>query len=179
MNRSHSLLSFLALAFALAAWICVWFLYADVSGRLSERASTLSTLSTQSSQRSSAIARQALVADTATQRSQLDEVVATDVVGIANDINAAGKVAGTQTSIGSASVVGSSQEAGVNELEFVVESTGSFQQVWQAAELFQALPVPSAISRLDLEEIPNSGKGSAQWQLTVHIDVLTSAQISS
>jgi hypothetical protein len=179
MRRSLTLLSIVAFVLALAVWAGVWFLYTDVSNRLSDRANALFDQNLQSTQRASAIAQHALVSDTAAQRTQLDAAVATDVVGIAGDINAAGKAAGTQTTIGSASVVASSQAAAVNELEFMVQSTGSFQQVWLAAELFQTLPVPSTVTEIDLEELPTSGKQAPQWQLTADIDVLTSAQISS
>jgi hypothetical protein len=179
MRHSLTFLSLLAFVLALAAWVLVWFLYTDVSNRLSDRTNALSSLSLQSAQQENAIGQHALVSDTAAQRSQLDAAVATDVVGIAGAITAAGNAAGTQTTIGSASVVASSEAASVNELEFVVQSTGSFQQIWRAAELFQSLPLPSTVSEIDLEQLPTSGKQTSQWQLTAHIDVLTSAQISS
>lgn len=179
MRGSLTSLSFIAFAFALAAWVGVWFLFSDVSARLDARAEALSQMGVQSAGQANAVALHALVADTASSRGQLDAAVDTDIVGIAGQINAAGTAAGVKTTIGSASVVASSASAGVNELEFVVQGTGSFQQVWRAAELFQTLPLPSTMSDVDLEALPNSGKGPAVWQITAHIDVLTSAQASS
>ncbi|HEV3244837.1 MAG TPA: hypothetical protein VG102_00580 [Candidatus Paceibacterota bacterium] len=185
MHRSLAPISFAVLILALAAWAGVWFLFSDISTRLTAHAEALSQTDVQSTERASAIALHALVADTVPGRAQLDADVNTDVVQIANQINAAGKAAGVQTTIGSASVVSASQagglpaQAGVNELEFVVQSTGSFKQVWRAAQLFETLPTPSSVSQLDFEQLPNSGKGAPLWQLTTHIDVLTSAQISS
>jgi hypothetical protein len=157
----------------------VWFLFSDVSARLGARTQADFSANEQSAQQGNAIELHALVTDTATERAALDTSVDTDVVGIANQIEAAGKAAGTQTTIGSASVVGpAGVQSGVNELEFVVQSTGSFQEVWRAAQLYQTLPLPSTVSELDLEEIPDGGK-TVLWQLTADIDVLTSAQISS
>lgn len=174
------MLSFVAFAVGLAAWAGVWFLFSDVSARLADRAQSLSDTSAQSAQQSDQIALHALVADTAQTRTQLAGAVDTDVVSIANDIDAAGKASGAQTTIGSASIItpaGSPQ--GLNELEFLVQSTGSFAQVWRAAQLFETLPLPSTVNQVDFEQLPNSGKGPSEWQLTAHIDVLTSAQVSS
>lgn len=179
MSRSLTIFSFVLLIAAIAAWIGVWFMFSDTSSRLTDRSSALSTLSSQSSQQSKAIAVHALVSDTTSQRQQLDADVSTDVVGIANEINAASQSAGVQTTIGSASVITTSTAAGVNELEFVVQASGTFQQVWRAAQLFQTLPLASQVPELDFEQLPSSGKGATQWQLTAHIDVLTNAQVSS
>jgi len=179
MSRSLKILSFVTFAAAIAAWAGVWFLFSDTSTRLMDRASTLSTLSSQSSQQANTIAVHALVSNSTTQRQQLDTDISTDVVGIADQINAASQAAGVHTTIGSASVVGTSAAAGVNELEFIVQGTGSFQQVWRAAQLFQTLPLVSQVSELDFEEVPGTVKGASQWQLTAHIQVLTNAQVSS
>lgn len=180
MNMRGSILpvSIFVLLLALAAWAGAWYLFSDVSARLSARAEANTTAAIQSEQTGSAIELHALVADTATQRGALDDEVDTDVVGIANQIDAAGKAAGATTAVGSASLVQAlPASSGVNEVEFVVQSTGTFAEVWEAAQLFASLPLPSKLSEVDFQQVPGSQGGS--WQLTVHIDVLTSAQISS
>lgn len=179
MRRPLVPVAFVVFALSLAAWGGVWFLFSDISGRLAARADALSSAGQQASQQGSEIALHALVADTVEGRAQLDAAVDTDVVGIAGAINAAGKSAGARTTIGSASVVASASSTGVSELEFVVQATGTFAQVWRTAELFQTLPLPSSASELDFEQIPNAAPSGALWQLTAHIDVLTSAQVSS
>ena len=178
MARSLTILSVAALIGSIAAWAGVWLMFSDISTRLANRTDTLSTLNSQSSKQASEVAVHALVSDTASQRAQLDAGISPDVVGIANQINAAGKAAGVRTTIGSASVVGTIAPAGVSDLEFVVQATGSFQQVWRAAQLFQTLALVSKVTELDFGQIPNTGKGGSQWQLTSRIDVLTSAQVS-
>lgn len=181
MRGSLTTLSLIAFVVALAAWVGLWFLFSDVSARLSARAEALSSAGVQSEQQQKSVELKAIIADTAQARTQLDAAVSTDVVGIAGDITAAGTAAGVQTTIGSATVVSSADlpaQADVNELTFVVQATGSFQQVWRAAQLFQTLPLPSSVSELDFEQLPSDGKAS-QWQLTATINVLTSAQVSS
>ena len=174
-NTSLTALSFLALVLAIAAWVGVWFLFSDISARLGARADAISTATIQNAQEGNAVELHALVSNTASERATLDAAVDTDVVGIASQIDAAGSAAGVQTTIGSASLAASS--GSVNELEFVVQSTGSFAQVWHAAQLFQTLPLPSSVTELDFEQIP--GGQTDVWQLTTHIEVVTSAQISS
>lgn len=178
MKNSLTLVSFVALILAIAAWGGVWFLFSDISTRLTERAQAVSTNEIQSSKQENATEMHALVSQTTAQRVQLDSDVSTDVVGIASQIDAAGTSAGVQTTIGSASVLATSAAAGVSQLAFVVQADGSFAQVWRAAQLFQSLPLASQVTELDFEEIPGSN-ATPQWQLTAHIDVLTSAQVSS
>ena len=82
MSRSFSILSIAVLIVAILAWVGVWFLFSDISTRLTERADTLSTNDVQSSKQASAVAMHALVSDTTDQRTQLDSAVSADVVGI-------------------------------------------------------------------------------------------------
>ena len=171
-------LSYLAFVLALAAWVGVWFFYSDLSSRIAARAEDNLTVNEQSAAQGNAVEVHALVSDTVTQRTALDTAVNTDVVGIANQINGVGKASGTQTTIGSASLAAAlGSTAGVNEIQFVVQSTGTFAQVWRAAQLFATFPLPSKVERFDFEQLP--GGNTTSWQLTTTIDVLTSAQISS
>ncbi len=181
MRNPISIAAFGTLILGILAWAGVWLLFSDVSNRLTERATTLSNSSVQNVRQASAVELQALVNDTVTQRGALDAAVNTDVVGIAAAISNAGQEAGVQTTIGSASLLAptASSSPGVNVVEFVVQATGTFQQVWRAAQLFQSLPLPSNVSELDFEQIPNAVGRQPTWQLTAHINILTTAQISS
>ena len=132
-GSSFTSLSLAALVLAFAAWAGVWFLYSDVSGRLNERAQTTSSTAVQNAKHASAIEVTALASDTAAQRPALDQEVGADVVGIVNQIQSAGKAAGAATTIGSASSVGPPDpSSGTSQLNFVVQSTGTFAQVWRA-----------------------------------------------
>ena len=179
-NGSLTSLSFVALVLALAACGGAWFLFSDVSTRLDQRERTLSSAAVQNVQQESAIEVTALTTDTAGQRAALDQEVGADVVGIANVIQDAGKSSGATTVIGSATAAGPpSAASGVSQLNFVVQSNGTFDQVWRAAQLFEDLPLASSVQELDFQEFPGTnGKGGA-WQLTAHIEVLTSSPISS
>ena len=179
-NTSLTSVAFVVLVLAIAAWVGVWFLFSDVSGRSSERAQSLSSAAVKNSQQANAIETVALASDTLSQRTALDHEVSTDVVGIADGIQSASKAAGVITTIGSASANGAPNTAsGTTALVFVVQSTGTFAQVWRAAQLFETLPLPSTVQELDFEQLPNSIAKNGSWQLTARIEVLTSSRISS
>lgn len=182
MNRaSLTLFSIIALAVALAAWCAVGFLFFDASSRLAASAQSLSSADAQSAQNVNATQVEALASETAADRAALQGDLAPDVVGIADQIQAAGQAAGTQTTIGSASVADvSGLPSGVTALEFVVQSDGSFAQVLRAAQLFETLPLSSSVINLDFEEAPGGTTlRSGQWQLTTQLEILTTAQLSS
>lgn len=178
MHRSLTMVSLAMFVIAIAAWAGVWFLFSDTSARLTARAEALSNNGIQSAKQADQIAVHALVTDTVAKRQQLGAVVNTDVVQIAGAITTAGAAAGAQTTIDSAALIASSTTANVSELEFVVQTVGTFAQTWRAAQLFQNLPLPSKVSEVDFQLIPGAGKQAPQWQLTTHIDVLTSSHIS-
>ena len=182
MHRgSLTLISLAALLVAIAAWCSVGFLYFDASSRLTASAQSLSSADAQNAQQAGAVQVEALASQTAAQRSSLQSLLAPDVVGIAGQIQSAGQAAGAQTTIGSASIVqASGLPSGVTEIEFVVQSEGSFAQVLRAAQLFETLPLASDVVQLDFEQAPaGTPAQGGQWQLTTELDVLTSAQISS
>jgi hypothetical protein len=179
-NISFTWISLLTLVLAIVAWVCVWFLYTDIAAGSTARARALSSDVLQNIKQQTAVEVTALTSDTSAQRSALDQNVSADVVGIANKIQSAGKAAGTQTIIGSASAASvPNPTSGASLLDFDVQSTGSFAQVWRAAQLFETLPLPSTVQELDFEESPSSEGQGNTWQLTAHIEVLTTSQLGS
>jgi hypothetical protein len=172
-----TMVSLVLFLLALAAWGGVYYLYSDVGSRLDDRARSIANAQTQSVQQQKAFELSALATQTAAQRSALDQEVSADVVGIAAIIQSAGEAAGTQTVIGAASEGPADKQSGASILSVAVQSTGTFAQVWRAAQLFEALPLPSDVQELDFEQIPSAKGGS--WQLTAHINALTTSQTSS
>ena len=155
-------------------------MFSDISGRLNARSQLLSSAAVKNAQQENAVEITALAADTASQRTALDGEVGADVVGIANLIQSASKSAGVTTVIGSASTNGApDQAASTTDLVFVVQSTGTFAQVWRAAQLFETLPLPSSVEELDFTQSPADAGKTSVWQLTAHIEALTSSQVSS
>ena len=181
-GTTFQLLSYLLFALAVVACGASAFLAWDFSGRLADRAALESSASTAASQQESAVRTHAIAQDTAGARATLDQLMQTDLLSIAGEIKSAGSAAGAQTTIGSVSSLPLTTKApaNLNEVEFIVQSQGSFAQVLQAARLFETLPLPSGVEELDFEHLPSAGSSAhSVWQLTARIQVLTDAPLSS
>lgn len=178
-GKSLTYSSLVFFVIALAAWVLTGFLFFDVSARLASREQLFASESTDAAQAKSAIQIETIATDTAAQRASLQQFIGNDVVSIANDIDAAGTAAGAKTTIGSASTANvSGLPSGVTALNFVVQSTGSFSQVWRTAQLLQTLPLPSRVEEFDFTQIPSSDQKANSWELTTNIDVLTNVQVT-
>ncbi|MDO8514407.1 MAG: hypothetical protein Q7S50_02590 [bacterium] len=132
----------------------------------------------------SAVRAHALAEETVKERTQLDELLKVDVVSIANMIESVGKAVGVEMKLGAAqpeNAPASDTSIRINAVGFVVEAQGKFSALMRAVQLFETLPVPSSVLRIDIERTPSSGSGSAlaPWHMNVYIRVLTTADISS
>ncbi len=119
-----------------------------------------------------------LAPSTADNTANLNSLLNVDVLGIASDIEDAGKASGAATVIGAASSqsVKVSGATDLHTLEFIVTASGTFSQVMRAAQLFESLPLASTIEELDFS---HQSSGTPAWQLSARIKVLTTADISS
>lgn len=175
--------SWVALLAALIAWWGVVVLAGSISDEETARSMSQSSTGETAAQQEAALHLHTLALDTASERSQLNALVPTDIVGIVNSINAVGPAANVKTQIGSASAqpLPTGAPQGLSAIEFTVQSDGTFAATMRAAQMFETLPLPSSVDELDFEHIPSSDpkSPSSPWQLTVRILILTTAQISS
>ncbi|HUO50437.1 MAG TPA: hypothetical protein VMU25_02645 [Candidatus Paceibacterota bacterium] len=173
--------AFSVLAMSFLAWGSVFLLVYDIGGRIAVHASKMAAQEAASAQDATNLKMHSLVSDTLAQRTALSDLVSTDVVGIAAQIQNAGKAADTTTTIGAATPVPiQGNTAGIHAIEFLVQSNGTFPQIMKAAQLFETLPLPSSVQELDYEQIPPSGTQKVgSWQLSARIRVYTTADISS
>lgn len=128
----------------------------------------------------------AIVQDTAEQRAQLDSILRMDVVSIVDMIEEVGKAAGVRITVSNAipENVPPSQAAGgagIIATGFVVEAQGRFSTLMRVVQLFETLPIPSTLGRLDMERTAKPGNlgTSDTWRMNAYIRVLTTADISS
>ena len=74
--------------------------------------------------------------------------------------------------------------ANTSGINFAIEAQGSFASLVQTIRLFETLPVPSQIQEVELQGIPNTGVSASgghdvSWHLTLRLQIITSAQVSS
>ncbi len=169
-------------ASALLAWGLVgyfaWTINMDEGNRLANaRDAQMATIAN-----AHAVRTHALALDTVEEGKQLKELLDVDVVSAAYMIEGVGKEAGVTVKLGDAvpEGVAPSDALAPKTVGFVVTADGKFAALVRAAQLFETLPIPSSVTRVDIERAPrSSGDTSSLWHMNVYIRVLTTSDISS
>ncbi len=172
-----------ALAIALIAWGLVGLFAWTITVDESERVANATDASQSATASASAIRLHALAQDTSDEAAKLKDLLNVDVVSAAYLIEGVGKTAGVTVKLGDAqreNTPSASDALAVQTIGFVVQADGKFPALMRAIQSFETLPIPSSISRLDIEHAPNgSGKSSDVWHMNLYIRVLTTSDISS
>ena len=180
MYRTSTAISVVVLA--LAAWGLVgyfaWTITRDEDKRVMDgREAQLVAI-----QNAQAIRTHALALDTATDGAKLKNLLDLDVVSVSNMIEEAGRSAGVKVKLGNAQPERGATSDGltIRAVGFIITADGKFSELLRAARLFEALPIPSSVTRLDIERAPASfGGAPSAWHLNAYIRVLTTSDISS
>lgn len=174
--------AFAVLALALSAWGLVGFFAWTITADESERVENAENAERRAIASASSVRTHALVQETAKEGTQLQDLLNVDVVSAAYMIEAVGKTAGVTVKLGDALPENgrASGEVAVKAVGFVVQANGKFPALMHAARLFETLPIPSSVTRLDIEHTPRSSPSAPSlWHMNVHIRVLTTSDISS
>jgi hypothetical protein len=180
MKQLHAYLGWIALAAALLACAAVAYLAWTIEGGSTERAKLLKSAEAASSKQAAALRAHALAKDTESDRKKLSEIVRPDLLAVADMIEAAGKTAGVAVELSQAIPENASKEVealGVRPVGFAVQADGTFARLMHAAELFEALPLSSQVTRLDIEHVGASDVSAGDWHMNIYIRVLTAADI--
>lgn len=172
----------LSATLALIAWGLVgyfaWTINADESNRLADaREAQMATIAN-----AHAVRTHALALDTAGESEQLKTLLGVDVVSAAYMIEGVGRISGVTVRLGDALPEGASSSDGLapKTVGFIATADGKFTALLRAARLFETLPIPSNVTRVDIERAPrSSGDTSSLWHMNVYIRVLTTSDISS
>jgi hypothetical protein len=183
MRSSITTLAALSALAALLAWGAVGYIVIKTQGDESVVARQFAAAAKGATARNLAVSTHALVLSTVTERSTLMGAIPADIPSIVDVIQATGRNSGANVQIGTASSasVPDGAPSSLSAVEFVVQADGSFANTLQAAQLFENLPIPAKVTDIDFEQITNAGKGvvSHSWRLTIRLQVLTTATISS
>lgn len=172
----------LLVTLALVAWGLVgyfaWTISEDESNRVADaREAQVITISN-----AHAVRTHALALDTVEEGAKLKALLDVDVVSAAYMIEGVGKIAGVTVKLSDAQpeTTSASGDLAVKVVGFVVTADGTFSALLRAARLFETLPIPSSVTRLDIEHAPKAaGNASSLWHMSVYIRVLTTSDISS
>ncbi len=178
--RYRTSTAILALCLALLAWGIVGFFAWTIQTDENKRAADARDAQLTAVKNAQGIRTHALVADAAPDSANLKDLLNVDVVSASYMIEGVGRAAGVKMRLSDAQPEG---EVGTDILPlhavgFVVTADGKFSDLLRAVRMFESLPVPSSITRLDIERVPKSaGTPVGTWHLNVSIRILTTAQI--
>ncbi len=126
-----------------------------------------------------------VVMASATQRAQLDALIAVDPASLADMINSVGTSTGVAIKISNASAENVSSVDGKMTLQgfsFLASAEGNFASALYAASLLESLPIPSSVQQINLthaESAVDTSGGNAAWQMSAQVRVLSVSNTSS
>ena len=170
------------LILALGAWSLVGYFAMQISSDETDRLATIEARQLAAMKDAASMRSHVLALDTARERTQLKELLDVDIVSAAYQLEEVGKIAGVAVHLGDAQpeALASVEGLPVRGVGFLVEADGKFSALMRAAQLFENLPLPSRVTRLDLEHAPRSGaKPGELWHMKLQIRILTTSDISS
>ncbi len=177
MSNRVTVTSWIVIALALAAWGGVFASAYMIRSTAIQRSNDTKDALTKANQAALNNRVQTLAENTKESRDQLAAIAGSDVVGVIDVIDAAGKRAGLNAKVSDAAV-GGTQQLGKNgdtlrAVVFNVQGEGSFAQVMHAAALYEKLPLLSSIDQMDIEKIQTTDPKAPAWRIAVRIRVQT------
>ncbi|OGG56493.1 hypothetical protein A3D71_02385 [Candidatus Kaiserbacteria bacterium RIFCSPHIGHO2_02_FULL_55_20] len=176
----RTLPAFLVLTLAVVAWglvaLFAWTISVDEAARSASAGDEQKAVITNAA----ALRMHTLAQETAGDGETLKKLLNVDVVSASYMIEEVGKIAGVAVKLSDAQPENtqSTDASGPKAVGFVVAADGKFPALMHAARLFETLPVPSSVTRLDIERTPqSSGKPSGLWHMNVYIRALTTSDI--
>ena len=160
-----------------AVGLFVWVILTDEE----DRATSVQSMQETESKEASALRLYSLAQDTAQKREQLDKIFHTDVVSMVDMIESAGKTAGAKLVVSNVQtqdtpLAQTASGSPIIATGFVVEAQGTFPSIMHLVRLFETLPVPSKLDRLDVERTSAATPGaSGLWRINAHLNVLTTS----
>jgi len=168
-----ALLSFLALC----AWGIVGYASFEIHRVAKERAERARIAEQEGNRAAYSQRISVLAAETETDRARLKGLVDKDVVSIIEAIEAAGRSARVSARVSDAVPAGGAEEipggGEMQAVEFIVQATGSFASLMQAAALFEKIPLAASLQQIEFER--NASDQGPPWRMTARIQVLTTA----
>ena len=177
-----SYIAWTTVALALSAWAGVGFFAWTILNQESDRAGSVRATQESSEKGAAAMRTHSLAQETAYERTQLATLFNVDVVSAATLIESVGKASGVEVRLGGAqpeSAPPTTSGPDVQAVGFVVEANGKFAALMRAAQLFETLPIPSVLTRVDIEQGPSTDGASGVWHMSAYIRVLTTSNTSS
>ncbi len=180
MNTKYTYIAFLLAAAALIAWGAVLFFAWSIDNAEGQYVEGITNAQQSSVAQSSSVRTHAVAAASASDRAQLDQLLAVDIVAIANMLQGVGVTSGVNVKLSGAlpesapaAVPGAAQ---VQAVGFAVQADGTFEALMRTVQRIETLPIASTIERFDIQRGQSAtGASTGLWHMSVYIRVLTTA----
>lgn len=110
-----------------------------------------------------------LVRETRSEREELHERAANDVIQAVQVIEDAGKTAGISFEMGNAVAEEENARANIRTITLTVKARDTFSRLAYAVALLETLPIPSELFQFQLEKASGA---TGEWALTAHVRVI-------
>ena len=181
----NSYISWILLVLALTAWSVVGYFVWTISDARALHITEAFSVEEGAGKLNETLRLHSLARDTKDARVELETLVQRDAISIVEAIEKVGDDAPVDIKIGqvlaeSSGPAISPADPSVRTVGVAVEIIGSFAGVMQAAALLYSLAIPSTIDQMQFERLPaEESTRNKEWRLVAHIQVLTTADISS
>jgi hypothetical protein len=182
MSNRVTLISWILLALAIAAWAGVGYAAHTITSTATQRSNDTRAALTKANQAALNQKVESLAESTKEKRDQLTQIAGADVVVVVDAIDAASKASGIEAKVIDAAVAGT-QPLGktgdtLRAVVFTVQGTGSFAQIMHALSLYEQLPLLSSIDQFDVEKVQSTDQKSPAWRMSARIRVQTLLSVS-
>ena len=184
-TRYIMLRSYIALAATFCVWGAVWYLASFIHNEQTAYLAHIQDVATQSDTTALGARLHVLAESNATRSQQLDAIVSPDAARIIDSIKSVGSLSGVPIKITSAvpDQLPKSQKD-IHAIALVIEAVGSFESMMHVLALFEKIPLASMITLVDLSKNPqgtasSNARPSSSWHLSIKMQVLTTASVSS
>lgn len=186
MQTRIYIFSWIFLTLAVCSWVGVGFFAWNIMSLNAQRALNIAAQKNSTNETGVATWVYTTTANTQQERGQLESYVNMDPVALIKTLTTTAKAIKFDiavTSAGSEGGTGQIQPSGTHSFGFITQSQGTFSSLMRGVQLLETLPAPSAIQQLELiRSVPltnsTSTRGGDSWNMNVHVQVLTNAQLS-
>lgn len=166
-----------SLLVAAALWGAVFYAYTDVERRKNANLGIISGAKEGALREMTSTRLRGLMAESQSDREAMEAIVSTDIVAIVNAIESAGRAAGTELEISSATPEKSKEASNyVAGVTFTIQAKGSYEGVARLLTLLGTLPVPVRINQFDMVLEDGDVKQQA-WRTNIRMHALTASKI--
>ncbi|MHB1087075.1 MAG: hypothetical protein ACYCZ0_05000 [Minisyncoccota bacterium] len=183
MHKTITYLSWIALMLAIVAWGGVVYGSLWLRDEAKVRGASVQSAEQKTAQAAYASRLKSLARETETDRANLETLSRSEIVSVANAIEAAGRSIGVAAKVNAAIPAGNPKDipggAPLSSVAFIVQGEGSFSGVVQLVRVLEKFPGFSRVEQFEFERAQSIEGAKQPWRTTIRLRIYTTADIAS